>query len=486
MGPLLVWVLSGCACLTSASPLAEDDALAERDRLLAQAERSVAEAGRKLKNDPTRPIVHLLPPGNWMNDPNGPIRFNGAYHMFYQLNPYGDNWGNMHWGHFRSDDLVFWKDDPIALWPSKSRGEEHCFSGAAVVRPDGKLMIFYTSIGKRDPEQWAAVSEDADARTFRKHPANPLLTLKDHGGLKIDDWRDPYVFREGSKWYMVVGGHRAGGKGCILLYQSGDLDHWTFRGIAHEGTENNWECPNLIRIGEKWVLIYSPHGPVRYKTGTLDLSAGRFVPEHEGVVDVGDYYAPNGLYDAQGRHLLWGWIRGFPEGKGWNGCLTLPRVLGVTASGRLTQQPLPELKALREAQSSSAKASVENGHAVVGTGHESTWEVELTITRKSAKQVVIKLLAEGRPTPLLDFTWQGDDLRVGESKLPPPSPGSRTLGLKIFRDRSVVEVYTEDGGCVARVVADADRPWDLWLEAEGGGADLQLERWPLRTIWKGR
>ncbi len=156
---------------------AEDDAaIKERDDLLAKAAASVAAAADKVKDDPARPIYHLLPPANWMNDPNGLVFHNGHYHVFYQHNPYGDGWGNMHWGHFRSKDLVDWEHQPIALWPSKSRGEEHVFSGSATKTADGKLMLFYTSIGKRNPEQWAAVPEGDDLVRWKKHSQNPLLT----------------------------------------------------------------------------------------------------------------------------------------------------------------------------------------------------------------------------------------------------------------------------------------------------------------------
>src|SRR5262249_50515126 len=111
----------------------------EREELLQRAETSLKAAAAKVKDDPNRPIYHLQPPANWNNDPNGPIFYKGNYHLFYQLNPYGDAWGHMHWGHFRSKDLVHWEHQPIVLWPSQSRGEEHVFSGCAAVTKKGQL-----------------------------------------------------------------------------------------------------------------------------------------------------------------------------------------------------------------------------------------------------------------------------------------------------------------------------------------------------------
>ena len=178
----------------------------ERDDLLARAEASVREAARRVEDDPTRPVFHVLPPAQWINDPNGPLFYNGEYHLFYQHNPYGDRWGHMHWGHVRSKDLVHWEHLPIALWPSKAKGEEHVFSGSAVIDRDGKPMLFYTSIGGRLPEQWAAVPEDDGLIKWKKHPANPILTEALHGDVKVHEWRDPFLFREGAAPTWSSGG----------------------------------------------------------------------------------------------------------------------------------------------------------------------------------------------------------------------------------------------------------------------------------------
>ena len=119
-----------------------------------------------------------------MNDPNGPIFFGGKWHMFYQHNPYGTEWGHMHWGHAVSGDLVRWDHWPIAIAPSADRGEEHCFSGCCV-DDHGTPTIVYTSIGPKTPAdsnavQWLATSTDG-MRTWSKHPANPVMTLALHG-----------------------------------------------------------------------------------------------------------------------------------------------------------------------------------------------------------------------------------------------------------------------------------------------------------------
>jgi beta-fructofuranosidase len=262
---------------------AEDNASIER------AMKNLAAAVPRVERDPSRPRYHLQPPALWNNDPNGLIFHKGYYHVFYQFNPYGDVWGNIHWGHARSTDLTHWEHLPIALWPSREQGEEHCFSGCTVIDDQGRPMVFYTSVGPQkhprdSADQWAAIG-DNDLIRWTKHPANPILTQALHGGLKILEWRDPFVFREEGRWLMVLGGHRAQGSGCICLYESPDLLDWRFLGIPIEGTEPNWECPSLFRLRDKWILIYSPHGPVRYYTGQLDLTRCRFTPDFHGTLD---------------------------------------------------------------------------------------------------------------------------------------------------------------------------------------------------------
>ncbi len=100
---------------------------------------------------------------------------------------------------------------------------------------------------------------------------------------------------------MVLGGHKAGGKGCIELYKSDDLEHWKFLGVPIEGKEANWECPNLFELNGKWVLIYSPHGPVKYMIGELDLDGCKFTPTREGTLDYGNYYAAQWARGSQRR-----------------------------------------------------------------------------------------------------------------------------------------------------------------------------------------
>src|SRR5437016_14293446 len=122
-------------------------AAAENDPALKKATQAVLDAIAAAEADPDRPVYHFHPPANWTNDPNGTIFYRGWHHLFYQLNPSAPRGGNQHWGHARSRDLVNWEHLPIALWPLTDRGERAIFSGGAVLGPDKRPRIFYTSIG---------------------------------------------------------------------------------------------------------------------------------------------------------------------------------------------------------------------------------------------------------------------------------------------------------------------------------------------------
>ena len=193
---------------------------------------NLKEINFKVKKDPQRPVYHFLPLAFWMNDPNGPLLYQGEYHLFYQFNPFDDKWGNIHWGHAKSKDLVHWEHLPVALEPSKEKNETHCFSGDCVIN-EGTPTIIYTSIGpnklpKDGAEQWMALGDNGMAN-WTKFGENPIMTLDIHEGLNVEDWRDPFIWKEGEYWYAVLGGHLPKPiRPAVFLYKSDDLYNWQF------------------------------------------------------------------------------------------------------------------------------------------------------------------------------------------------------------------------------------------------------------------
>lgn len=465
----------------------------EREDLLQRAETSLKAAAEKVKNDPNRPLFHLQPPANWNNDPNGPIYYKGHYHLFYQLNPYGDGWGHMHWGHFRSQDLAHWEHQPIALWPSKKQGEEHVFSGCAAVTKKGQLMLIYTSIGNRQPEQWAAIPEDDSLIKWKKHPANPIMTEKLHGDSKIYEWRDPFVFEHAGRTYVVCGGNlneNKGGQAVVNVYRAEDdnLTKWKYLGVLFQHPDKdvkNIECPLFFPLDGKWVLITSQGRPVQYFVGDLDDKTMKFTPKERGVMDHGNYYAPNCLVDPDGRRILWGWVPDFPAGKGWNGCMTLPRVLRIGDNGKLHQRPAPELEKLR-GKGQSVNETQFTEERVLENVKGDALEIVADLELGDAREVGLSLRRSGDGKKGVPIMFDGKKLHVAGVDVPfALTSGEKALHLHVFLDRSVLEVYANGRECVTRVIQAGNDQQGVALKAGGGKARLlSLRAWPVASIWQ--
>ncbi|QHT62827.1 glycoside hydrolase family 32 protein [Paenibacillus lycopersici] len=456
-----------------------------------------------------RPTYHFMPERNWMNDPNGTIFYEGHYHLFYQYNPYGDQWGTIHWGHARSADLVHWEHLPIALYPSNELGEVHCFSGCAVY--DGaEPRIFYTSIGDGErnaatgAEQWTATSADG-LLTWTKHPDNPVLTSDLHGGLDIREWRDPFVWRQGQEWLMVTGGAYEG-KGCVTIYKSADLLRWTFLNFLHIDPEVALcECPLVYRQDDRYALIYSPGGIVKYLTGTMSADY-RLVPDAQGIVDHAGwdgYYAPNLLIDDRNRCILFGWMpdaaRGeFQDAAGWSGVQALPREMAITASGKLAMRPVPELRELRGRHSGQDELVREGGQRIAGAQSKAVELIaEFDLAGAAAPFGIGVLRSEdGREQTriVVDPAAGGITIDRSESSLSPlphktPIAGgfeaeNGRLKLHIFVDRTTVEVFANETACLsARVYPMLEQDAGVSLFGEAGrGALIGFDSWELNGV----
>jgi beta-fructofuranosidase len=314
-----------------------------------------------------RPTYHFLPPTNWMNDPNGLIQWNGRYHMFYQYNPDAPAHGNIHWGHARSADLVYWHHEPIALAPDPAGPDaDGCWSGCTV-NDNGVPTIIYSG-HRNGVDRPCLAMGSADLNTWRKDPANPIIAAPPPD-LDLLGFRDHCIWRDGEHWYMLIGAGLRNVGGAALLYRSPDLRHWEYRGPLCVGdarqtepvwTGTIWECPDFFALADRHVLLVSawdgePHSTVAMVGG---YAGERFTPLDAYPFDYGApyFYAPQSFRAERGRRIVFGWVQ---EGRsaaaqqavGWAGVMSLPRELGFDAAGRLTQRPLAELATLRRAHS---------------------------------------------------------------------------------------------------------------------------------------
>jgi beta-fructofuranosidase len=451
-----------------------------------------------------------MPPSRWMNDPNGPIAVNGEIHLFYQYNPYGDEWGTIHWGHAKSKDLVHWEHLPVALYPSRELGEDHCFSGCTVMY-EGRPAILYTSIGpgernaKTGAQQWLALGND-DLTQWQKSPANPILTPDIHGTLDIHEWRDPYAWQMDGVWYMVCGGTHQG-SGCAVLYRSPDLLKWDFLGITAQGPERVWECPNLFQLGGKWVLTYSPDDEdnrVRYKVGYL-TEEYRFVEEFSGILDYGGregFYAATTFKDEQGRRILLGWMPDSARGtskaiSGWSGVHNVPRVLTLDEENkRLQIKPVPELQSLRD-RFWRKDAFILGGELAIGISGKA---LELSVAVEPIREdevFGVRLLRspDGEEETVLEIDFSHGTVTLDRSKssldkathlhsLTADLPaGKKPLELRVFVDHSTLEVFVHDEVCLsARMYPTrADSEQVQVFSKQGSIRVASLEAWTLKS-----
>lgn len=457
-----------------------------------------------------------------MNDPNGLIQWGELYHLFYQHNPAGPFHDRIQWGHAVSVDLVHWEDWPIALVPTGGGPDEDgCWSGCAVDQ-DGVPTLVYTGY---DPQTVCLATSADGLRTWQKHAGNPVLA-RPPAGLDTGtpyNLRDPYVWREGKTWYMLLASKIVGIGGSVLLYRSDDLVNWTYLHPLLVGdmaetepfwTGTEWECPNFFPLGDKHVLVVSVkkdgHDPsallhVVQFTGTYRDQ--RFTAETQSLLDYGScYYAPQVMRDAQGRALVWGWLweeRGEPavRSAGWAGVMSVPRVLDLRPGGGLTIRPVDELQALRgagrvfqdvtlTATSANPLAEVQGDclELLVEFGDGDAAEFGIDVRCSPDRQEYTRIAydrAQDRVTLDRAQSSTSPDVRRDERSAPVKRAAGEALTLRVFLDRSVIEVYVNDRVCLtSRVYPAREDSLGVQLFARGGRVTVErVAAWPMRAIW---
>lgn len=432
-----------------------------------------------------RPVYHHTPAYGWMNDPNGMFYKDGVYHLYFQYNPYGSVWGNMHWGHSISSDLMHWKFEGSAIVPDAWGA---IFSGSCVVDHEntagfgkGAIVAFYTS-AKSTP--WGDVQSESMAysldngKTFTKYEGNPILTSSER------DFRDPKVFwyAPGKHWVMMlaVGQH-------MEIYSSVNLKDWkkesefgAMQG-AHGGV---WECPDLVEIPvegtrqKKWVLIcnLNPGGPfggsaAQYFVGSFDGKT--FVNESPTLtkwMDWGkDNYAtvtwnnaPDGRCVALGWMSNWQYANNVPT-RQYRSANTIARDLTLYRVGEelyLKSTPSPEVKKARGEKVSKPSFNVAGEYEVASLldNNKGAYEVELVIQNQGASKIAFCLLNEkgekvsmhydlARRQFVMDRSESGtvDFSKDFPAVTVAPADTDKELTLRLFVDRSSIEAFGEDG-----------------------------------------
>ena len=416
-----------------------------------------------------RPSYHFTPLYGWMNDPNGMVYKDGEYHLYFQYNPYGSKWGNMHWGHAVSKDLVHWEhlDPAIARDPVG-----HIFSGSSVVDKkntagfgkDAIIAIYTNNSVNHDEVQCIAYSND-NGRTFTKYEGNPVLTPFD--GLK--DFRDPKVFwyEKGKCWYMIVSADKE-----TRFYKSKNLKKWTYvsafgKGLGQQPCQ--YECPDFFQLpvnGDKkkmkWVMTMNINPGCWFGGSATEYFVGDFdgknftCPDAHDVkwLDWGkDHYATVTFSNTGDRVLGITWMSNwqyanltpFKQNRGANG---LPRELKLyEKNGKyyVSEDVAPEVYALRKDTKNVADASVSDEKMLAGVAAnmEGAFEIEADVTPDANGIAGIEISNNKRERTLIYF-----DMKQG----------------KVVMDRT--ESGLTDFGKQA-VPHDIELAWDKQLAAEG-------------------
>lgn len=471
-----------------------------------------------LASDPRRPQYHLLPAANWMNDPNAPIYWNGSYHMFYQYSPHAAVWGDMHWGHAVSPDMVQWRHLPVALAPTPgSPDAEGCFTGTAAVE-EGRVAILYTGVCKASPDdatikdatpplresQCLAIASDPDLKSWTKVSA-PVIAAPPRG-LQVNGFRDPSPWRQEDEWYLVAACGIPNAGGAVLLYRSHDLHNWEYMHILSQRDRSGdaafdpldpwevWECPEFFALGGWNVLIFSTGGKTYWQSGKLDEKTMHFHVEQAGIVDYGSFYAAKTQLDKAGNRILWGWItESRPQAEykaaGWAGMMSLPRVLSVDDSGRLQLKFAPEIAQLR-GHGQSLNATTDDGsnqrQIQVMRVNACCGEVRCA-ARRSAEPFELRLAGDNADEPWLVIEY--DPHHAGQILI-----DARPLSLSLGNDE-VLEFHAYVDGSVIELLVNQNLAWtkrfypagktaqDLRLQWKGSTAALAaLEVWQLSPI----
>ncbi len=441
-------------------------------------EQDLAAGSDDAYGEPVRPLYHFTSLRGWNNDPNGLVYYQGEYHLFWQHNPFGRRWGNMHWGHAISADLIHWRELGEALHPDATGTmfsgcglvDWHKTSGLGAEEPP--TICVYTAAGGRSPEseeqpftQCLAYSSDR-GRTWTKYTGNPVL------GHVAGNNRDPkVVWHAGSeRWVMALylEGHTYG------LYSSPDLIHWQEESRLEMG--DGTECPDLFPLAldgdpeqVRWVF-WAANG--EYRAGDFDGQAFRTESCIRRFYHGGDAYAAQTWSDVpQGRRLQIAWLRGDIAGTPFNQQMTFPTELTLrsTPGGpRLHTQPVRELALLYRA--SYAWPMVGLGELARATAGLTGDAYHLTAAVDAASDWELTL----RGVPLKYKASPGEVL-LGKCRATLAASGP--VKLEVLLDRASLEVFLDGGRLyfpLAHVFPPADDVVLLGGNGDGHLADLQV------------
>lgn len=462
--------------LTVSYPDGKDDGL----KLIYQSDEIAG--SDSLYKEQNRPQFHFTTRRGWSNDPNGLVYYEGQYHLFYQHNPYERDWGNLHWGHAVSKDLIHWEEMPVVLYPD-SLGL--VFSGSAIIdyknaagfNKDGipAMIAFYTGAAAKQV-QCLAWSLD-NGRTFTKYDGNPIIDSKEK--WQSGDTRDPKVFwhEPSGKWVMVL--YEKDGQS---IYNSDDLKKWTYK--SH--TSGFYECPELFELpvdGDinttKWVMCGAGG---TYMIGEFD--GERFIPEYGKFQYANAIYAPQTYNDVpDGRRIQLSWGRVSHPGMPFNSMITFPTELTLrsTPNGiRMYSFPIKELDLLQTKRGIWNNLSIAEANEIMKPFSDEAC-LHIRTTMRYSHPVNGGLKLDGQNLFSYDMTFN----LVNGVFYTPLDMTSMEITVDILLDKTSVEVFIDDGALsfyMERKAMEKNKDGFLFWEVYPNEI-VNLEIYSIESIW---
>lgn len=439
-----------------------------------------------------RPQFHFSQKVGWNNDPNGMVYLNGEWHLFFQHNPVGWNWGNMTWGHAVSKDLVHWEQLPNVLFP-KTMAQGACFSGGATIdkkntaglkKGDNDVLIaFLTDTGSGEA---IAYSHD-QGRSFTWHQSNPVLKHKgrdpkviwyEYG--KTDTPLSKKATELGGHWVMVVYDEHEKYKKNIAFFTSTDLVHWK----EQSHLQDYYECPELLELpidgdkqNKRWIVLAAD---AKYTIGKFDGKT--FKPEHQGTHQVhhGSYYASQ-LFDnaPDDRKIQIGWVRIAMPGMPFNQTFSFPHQLSLrtTAQGlRMYAKPVKEIENLHKKKHSAKPQDLRVNSPVMLPVSGRLFDIRATFELGDSKQVGLDIGGN-----IVAYDVNKNELNGASMK-----PINGTISIQVLVDRPMIEICGNEGAVY--ITSGRKHLGDVQAIkafAEGHGASLiKLDVYELESIWK--
>ena len=475
------------------------------------------------EGDPHRPIYHYINPEAMLNDPNGLCFWQGRWHLFYQAYPPEDT--RQHWGHAVSDDLIHWRDLPYAIYPNPERC---CFSGSTYVEEDRVIAMYHgTVVGNM-----VAVSSDPLLLNWEKVSGKAVIPSRHADGTNpVYRVFDPCIWKKDDMYYSLSGGtlpHGPGGKPvrANFLLRSVDLANWVYLHPFVEDDQytlvgDDGACPYFWPIGDRHILLFFSHmSGGQYLLGDYDKARDKFVvtagaKNNFGAASPAGVHAPSAVPDGEGGVIVIYNMNPAKPTKGWNQIMTLPRRLTLLSKDDLGVEPAGDIESLRyDHQHVGGQTLPANKEVVLENINGNAMEFALEIDTKGSPMVELNVLRSPEKeefTRIAFFRERGmrnlnsdrnvrDSLLTIDSSYSSIAPdvrsrapetgtlsitGDETLKLRVFIDKSVVEVFANGRQCVAmRVYPDREDSVGVSLRSQGQDSELKsLDAWQMKNIY---